>query len=66
MSSDLVLELELCGGVMEPTLVALAQKYNWEKKVCRKCYARLPPRATNCRKKSCGHSNNIRPKKKLK
>ena len=65
---DLTLELELRGGVMEPTLVALAQKYNWEKRVCRKCYARLPPRATNCRKKSCGHcgGSNIRPKKKLK
>ena len=52
--------------VMEPTLVALAKKYNWEKKVCRRCYARLPPRATNCRKKSCGHTTNVRPKKKLK
>jgi ribosomal protein L40E len=64
--STLDLELELRGGVMEPTLQALAQKYNWEKKVCRRCYARLPPRATNCRKKSCGHSSNLRPKKKLK
>jgi len=64
--SVLDLELELRGGVMEPTLQALAQKFNWEKKVCRRCYARLPPRATNCRKKSCGHSSNLRPKKKLK
>ena len=32
----------------------------------RKCYARLHPRATNCRKKACGHTSNIRPKKKLK
>ena len=48
------------------TLVALAKKFNWEKKVCRKCYARLPVRATNCRKKACGHSNNLRMKKKLK
>lgn len=31
-----------------------------------RCYARLHPRATNCRKRSCGHTNNIRPKKKLK
>jgi len=31
-----------------------------------RCYARLPPRATNCRKKSCGHTNQLRPKKKLK
>uniref|UniRef100_A0A0E0EBD3 Large ribosomal subunit protein eL40 domain-containing protein n=1 Tax=Oryza meridionalis TaxID=40149 RepID=A0A0E0EBD3_9ORYZ len=27
------------------------------KMICRKCYARLPPRSTNCRKKKCGHSN---------
>ena len=32
----------------------------------RRCYARLPPRAVNCRKKKCGHSNQLRPKKKLK
>ncbi|KAB8091158.1 hypothetical protein EE612_016597, partial [Oryza sativa] len=25
---------------------------------CR-CYATLPPRATNCRKKKCGHSNQV-------
>eukprot|EP00850_Spirogloea_muscicola_P013244 SM000089S23800 [mRNA] locus=s89:130:6221:+ [translate_table: standard] len=28
------------------------------------CYARLHPRAVNCRKKKCGHSNQLRPKKK--
>jgi len=54
------------GGVIEPSLVVLAKKYNSDKKVCRICYARLPPRATNCRKKACGHSNQLRPKKKLK
>ena len=54
------------GGVIEPSLVVLAKKYNQEKKVCRICYARLPLRATNCRKKICGHSNQLRPKKKLK
>ena len=32
---------------------------------CR-CYARLPIRAMNCRKKKCGHSNMLRMKKKLK
>lgn len=31
-----------------------------------RCYARLPPRATNCRKKKCGHSSQLRPKKKGK
>ena len=64
--STLHLVLRLRGGVIEPTLVALAKKYNQDKKVCRICYARLPPRATNCRKKICGHSNQLRPKKKLK
>jgi len=56
----------MVGGVIEPSLVVLAKKYNQEKKVCRICYARLPPRAVNCRKKICGHSNQLRPKKKLK
>jgi len=56
----------MVGGVIEPSLVVLAKKYNQEKKVCRICYARLPVRATNCRKKICGHSNQLRPKKKLK
>ena len=56
----------LRGGIIEPSLKALASKYNCEKMICRKCYARLPPRATNCRKRGCGHSNQLRPKKKLK
>ena len=33
--------------------------------VCR-CYARLPIKAMNCRKKKCGHSSQLRMKKKLK
>ena len=37
--------------VLDPTLSQLAMKYNCNKKICRKCYARLPPRAKNCRKK---------------
>ena len=52
--------------MLDPTLSALAKKFNCEKKICRKCYARLPPRAVNCRKKSCGHTNQLRPKKKMK
>ena len=64
--STLHLVLRLRGGVIEPTLRLLAQKYNSDKMICRKCYARLHPRATNCRKKKCGHTSNIRPKKKLK
>jgi len=64
--STLHLVLRLRGGVIEPTLKVLAQRYNCEKMVCRMCYARLPPRAINCRKKKCGHSNQLRPKKKIK
>ncbi|KAM0914931.1 hypothetical protein ACQ4PT_011200 [Festuca glaucescens] len=57
--STLHLVLRLRGGhcMIEPNLKALAQKYNQAKLVCRKCYSRLPPRATNCRKKKCGNSN---------
>ena len=64
--STLHLVLRLRGGVIEPSLVVLAKKYNQDKKVCRVCYARLPARAENCRKKKCGHTNQLRPKKKLK
>ena len=52
--------------VYDPSLAALAKTYNCDKMICRKCYARLPPRAKNCRKKKCGHTNQLRPKKKLK
>ncbi len=51
--STLHLVLRLRGGIIEPSLKALASKYNCDKMICRKCYARLPPRATNCRKKVC-------------
>lgn len=64
--ATLHLVLRLRGGVFDPTLAALAKTFNCDKMVCRKCYARLPPRATNCRKKKCGHTNQLRPKKKLK
>ncbi|XP_014219855.1 ubiquitin [Copidosoma floridanum] len=64
--STLHLVLRLRGGAMDPTLKALAEKYNSKKLICRKCYARLHPRATNCRKKKCGHSNQLRPKKEIK
>jgi large subunit ribosomal protein L40e len=64
--STLHLVLRLRGGIIEPSLKALASKYNCEKMICRKCYARLPPRATNCRKKKCGHTNQLRVKKKVR
>ncbi|KAF8423103.1 putative ubiquitin/ribosomal fusion protein uba52, partial [Tirmania nivea] len=76
--STLHLVLRLRGGIIEPSLKALASKYNCEKMICRKCYARVPPTATNstthfrltylgiqCKKK-CGHFNHLHPKKKLK
>lgn len=75
--STLHLVLRLRGGVIEPSLKVLASAYKCEKMICRKygsvigwfyyrrCYATLPPRATNCRKKKCGHSNQLRPKKKV-
>eukprot|EP00955_Chlamydomonas_euryale_P045182 353082-Chlamydomonas_euryale.AAC.8 len=44
----------------------LLHRYRQDKKICRKCYARLHPRATNCRKKKCGHTNQLRMKKKIK
>uniref|UniRef100_A0A803L2X1 Ubiquitin-like domain-containing protein n=3 Tax=Pentapetalae TaxID=1437201 RepID=A0A803L2X1_CHEQI len=55
--STLHLVLRLRGGIIEPSLMALARKFNQDKMICRKCYARLHPRAVNCRKKKCGHSN---------
>jgi len=61
--STLHLVLRLRGGVIEPSLMILARKYNCEKMICRKCYARLHAKATNCRKKKCGHTNQLRPKK---
>jgi ribosomal protein L40E/ubiquitin len=68
--STLHLVLRLRGGgrgtiAIEPSLAALARSYKCEKMICRKCYATLPPKATNCRKRKCGHNPNIRPKKKF-
>ncbi|XP_047067740.1 ubiquitin-like isoform X2 [Lolium rigidum] len=45
-----------------PSLMKLALKQKLEKMICRKCYARLPLRSTNCRKKKCGHNNDLRRK----
>ncbi|XP_070287481.1 ubiquitin-ribosomal protein eL40 fusion protein-like [Myotis yumanensis] len=64
--STLHLVLRLRGGIIEPSLHQLEQKYNCDKMICRKCYPRLHPRAVNCRKKKCGHTNNLHPKKKVK
>lgn len=48
--------------MIEPNSKVLAQKFNCNKMICRKCYARLDKRATICRK--C-HSKNLRIKKKI-
>ena len=64
--STLHLVLRLRGGVYDPNLANLARETNCNKQICRKCYARLPKDATNCRKKKCGHSNDLRAKKKIK
>ena len=69
--STLHLVLRLRGGGLgcikiEPSLAALARKFKTEKKICRKCYATLPPRAMNCRKRKCGHNSDLRIKKKMK
>ena len=44
--------------VYDPSLAALAKSYNCDKMICRKCYARLPPRAKNCRKKMWTYKSN--------
>lgn len=64
-------EVPMLGGASGPVdyvdhLKELAIKYRCNKMICRVCYARLPPNAHNCRKRKCGHSANIRPKKKIK
>ncbi|RLN36045.1 hypothetical protein C2845_PM03G32530 [Panicum miliaceum] len=71
--STLHLVLRLNGGGkggsypknVEPNLLQLALKYRQRKMICRECYARNPIRAYNCRKKKCGHCNELRLKKKL-
>ena len=68
--SLLDLEFALLGGIgpsdIADHLKELANKYKVYKMICRKCYARLPINAHNCRKRKCGHRANIRPKKKIK
>lgn len=39
--STLHLVLRLRGGIIEPSLMALAKKYNCEKLICRKCVSRI-------------------------
>ena len=39
--------------------VELALIYRQVKKICRKCYSKLPPNAAQCRNKKC-HCNDLR------
>ena len=48
--------------MIDPGSKQLAQKYSCDRMICRKCFARLDKRASNCRK--C-HSKDLRMKKKL-
>ncbi|KAI4984614.1 hypothetical protein ZWY2020_017244 [Hordeum vulgare] len=50
---------------VDPNLLALALSYNENKMICRKCYGRLSPRSTNCRKKKCGRTDDLRPKNRF-
>ena len=38
--------------VYDPSLANLAKNANCDKMICRKCYARLPLRSKQCRKKN--------------
>lgn len=51
---------------LDPSLVELARQYNQDRKIRRVCYARLDNRAVSCRKKGCGHTNQLRSRRKLK
>ncbi|CAL0313559.1 unnamed protein product [Lupinus luteus] len=42
MESTLHLVLRLCGGIIDPSLMVLASKYNQNKTICHKCYPRSP------------------------
>ena len=66
--STLHLVLRLRGGggkgssdpKIDLNLLQLALKYRQHKMICRKCYARNSSRAENCRKKKCGHTNEVK------
>ena len=49
--------------MIEPNLKILAESYLSKKQICRKCYARLDIKSSNCRK--C-KSKDLRIKKKIK
>ena len=49
--------------MIEPNLKILAESFSSKKKICRRCYARLNIKSSNCRK--C-KSSDLRLKKKIK
>lgn len=53
------------GGNMSENDRAMAMANRNSAMICRRCYARLAPRADKCRKTGCG-SKDLRPKKLLK
>ena len=52
-----------CPTGVDPAFFALALKKILDKKICRQCYGRNPLNAFTCRKRKCGHSADLRPKK---
>uniref|UniRef100_A0A2K5ES28 Ubiquitin-ribosomal protein eL40 fusion protein n=1 Tax=Aotus nancymaae TaxID=37293 RepID=A0A2K5ES28_AOTNA len=67
IQKEFTLHLVLClrGGIIEPSLCQLTQRYNCDKMICHKYCACRHPHACNCHKK-CGHANNLCPKKQVK
>ncbi|KAJ4818583.1 Ubiquitin-60S ribosomal protein L40 [Rhynchospora pubera] len=63
--SSVHLVSRLRGGwsYIAPELIALARKKNIVKMICRKCYRRLPPGATSCRRKKRGGCSDVRRKR---
>ncbi len=54
------------GDNMEPAFRAFVMHKLYNKTICRSCYATNSIKAKCCRKRKCGKSNNLRPKKVLK
>ena len=51
---------------MDPAFIAMVNRRILGKLICRKCYATNSPKAKTCRKRKCGKSGKLRPKKALK
>ncbi|KAJ4746184.1 Ubiquitin-60S ribosomal protein L40 [Rhynchospora pubera] len=49
-------------GMIDEDSMHISQKHNVVRMICRKCYGRLAPNATNCRRRKCGGSSNLRRK----